>query len=136
MKNINITNKNDYIKILDFLEKKTKYIELLQLIDDEESNLIIDKYSNLLISKKNVSNWIDSGAKGVVYKFDINLSDKKKIFGDLKSINSFFYNKFDSKIGEIVETTEFGYMNIAFFDLKGNLLFYTITHEGIAWINY
>lgn len=33
-----------------------------------------------------------------------------------------------------VETTDFGYQNIAFFNLQGELLFYTITHEGLAWI--
>lgn len=118
------------------MEKNTKYIELLQLIDDNESNFIIEKYNQLLITKKNVFNWNDSGAKGVVYKFDIKFSDKEKIFNDLRKINSFFYNTWDNKLGETVETTEFGYMNIAFFDSKGKLLFYTITHEGIAWIQH
>ena len=136
MKIIKITNKNDYIQILNFLEKNTKYIELLQLIDDNESNFIIEKYNQLLITKKNVFNWNDSGAKGVVYKFDIKFSDKEKIFNDLRKINSFFYNTWDNKLGETVETTEFVYMNIAFFDSKGKLLFYTITHEGIAWIQH
>ena len=66
----------------------------------------------------------------------INSSVPLKIFNDLRKINSFFYNTWDNKLGETVETTEFGYMNIAFFDSKGKLLFYTITHEGIAWIQH
>ena len=54
----------------------------------------------------------------------------------MRKINSFLYNTWNNKLGETVETTEFGYMNIAFFDSKGKLLFYTITHEGIAWIQH
>ncbi|KAF1296574.1 hypothetical protein BAU15_14625 [Enterococcus sp. JM4C] len=134
MKLTKITNKNDYMKILNFLEKQTKYIEILQLMDDNQPNFIIEKYRAILVTQKTVSNWNDTGAKGLLYKFDLNLAEKERIFKDLKKIDPFFYNKFDIRLGETVENTDFGYANIAFFDIKGKLVFYTITHEGLAWI--
>ena len=101
MKIIKITNKNDYIQILNFLEKSTKYIELLQLIDDNESNFIIEKYNQLLITKKNVFNWNDSGAKGVVYKFDIKFSDKEKIFNATRRFHNYSKYYINSMISAI-----------------------------------
>lgn len=134
MENIRITTKADYFEIVNFLEKKTKYVELLRLLDDQESTIILNKYKYLLVTEKNVSNWNNSGAKGTLFKFDIDLVNRKKFFNDLRKIDSFFYNHFDVVLGSSVDTTEFGYMNIAFFDLNGKLLFYTSTHEGLAWI--
>ncbi|MGX7132501.1 hypothetical protein [Enterococcus massiliensis] len=43
MENIRITTKADYFEIVNFLEKKTKYVKLLRLLDDQESTIILNK---------------------------------------------------------------------------------------------
>lgn len=134
MKLVSIETKADYLKLLDYLEEKTKYVEVLRLLDDTESHFIIEKYRSRLVTEKKVSHWLDSGGKGTLFKFDFDLKSRRPFFADLRRSEPFFYNRVANFLGESFATTTFGYVNIAFFDLQGKLLFYTITHEGLAWL--
>ena len=131
---IEIKSIDRYYSILSKLENVTKYVELLKLVDDTEPNFLINKYNDILIVKKEITDWHNTGAKGTMFKFDMKLKNRKEFFSDLKKFDSFFYNIFDAQNGETVEITNFGYMNIAFFSMQGKFLFYTNTHEGLAWI--
>ena len=62
MKLVSIETKADYLKLLDYLEEKTKYVEVLRLLDDTESHFIIEKYrSRLVTEKKYRTGWILAG---------------------------------------------------------------------------
>lgn len=136
MNELKITTKLEYLNILKSLEKQTKYIEFLQPYDVlVENSIVTNVEDHYIIATKNVSNWNKSGAKGKLLKINVTNENKIKIFDMLKKFDSFFFNTFNMKYGETVEYTDFGLSNIAFFNIKGELLFYTITHEGLAFID-
>lgn len=90
MKQIKLMNKKDYLRVLTFLEDKTKYIELLQLLGDENESAFLEQHKEQLISQKYVSNWLDSGSKGLLSKFDFSLHTKKEFFQKLREADAFF----------------------------------------------
>lgn len=131
MKNSHI----DYLSLINVLEKHTKYVEFLQLIGDEEIHELVLKYKEYIITKKTVTNWLNTGGKGILYKLDIPLNIKSSFFDDLRQYNDFFYIKINSKLGEFIEYSDFGINNMAIFNMNGELIFYTIPHEGYIWKN-
>lgn len=123
---------NDYINILNKLKSKTKYIEIV-LIDEKETNELIENFKNDIISTKIVSKWwgTETSAKNKLIK--VNATDK--LFDYLEKFET-FCKYYTSKIkGDYSEITDFGYDDIAFYDEKDNLLLCTTTHEGYILID-
>lgn len=121
-----LNNHNEYLKVINKLEDKTKYIEIV-LINESEDNELIDQIKDNIISTKKVSKWwgTKTFSKNNLYK----IKTSKKLFDLLKEYET-FCKYFESDNGDYVETTDFGFDDIAFYDKNGNLLLYTTTREG------
>lgn len=120
-----LNNHNEYLKVIKQLEKKSKYMEYA-LIDKDDMNLI-NNFENLIISVKSKKSWCGttSKSKTKVYK----LKAEKEIFEYLIQFETFC--KFNNNGNEdMVQYTDFGINDIAFFDDSEMPLFFTVTHEG------
>ncbi len=124
-----LNNHNEYSKILKQLENKTKFIEYV-LVDEEEKEFI-KRFENLIIAVNSKNKWwgTKSSGKSKIYK----LKATKEIF---KYLNQFetFCKYMISNQGDMVEETDFGINDIAFFDDKEMPLLFTTTHEGYITI--
>jgi len=132
-------NKNaKYIKILNALELKTKYIEIV-LIDEKETNDLVERFKNDIISTKIVSEWW--GTETVAKNKLIKIKASKELFDYLKQFETFCkYYEYGSTIksflrGDYSKITDFGYDDIAFYDEKEQILLCTTTHEGYIAID-
>ncbi|MBD8026398.1 hypothetical protein H9636_06970 [Ureibacillus sp. Re31] len=137
MNEVLIYTREDFIKILTLLKNKTKYIELVIPYGDNENDDLVQFLEPYLTTKKKVKSWTGTKTKGkssTMYKYEYNEQDEKKILKFLHNYSSFFFHIKDSDgFYNEVKLTEFGDKDIAFFDQKGNCLFYTTTHEGLAY---
>lgn len=126
-----LNNHNKYLKVINKLEDKTEYIEIV-LIDESEDNELIDQIKDDIISTKKVSKWwgTKTFAKNNLYK----IKTSKKLFYLLKKYET-FCKYFESDNGDYAETTDFGFDDIAFYDKDGNFLLYTTTHEGYITVS-
>lgn len=121
----------DYIKILNALELKSKYIEIV-LIDEKKTNDLIESFRDSIILTKIVSKWwgTETRAKNKL----IRLEASKELFKYLAQFETFCkYYVFHDK-GDYSEITNFGVDDIAFYDKKDIPLLYTTTHEGYILI--
>lgn len=134
-----LNNHKEYIKILDKIENKCKYIEIV-ILDGRKSNELIDKFSDDILEVKKVSEWW--GTKiigGSNYLYKINYS--KEIFECLRNFQTFcIYYEHESndenfKRGYHFEITDFGIDDIAFYDKNDTCLLCTTTHEGYIYVN-
>lgn len=134
-----LNNHNEYIEILDKIENKCKYIEMV-ILDGRKSNELIDKFNDTILEVKKVSEWW--GTKiigGSNYLYKINYS--KEIFEYLRNFETFckYYeyrsNNESIKIGDYAEITDFGIDDIAFYDKNDICLLCTTTHEGYISVN-
>ena len=127
-----LNNHKKYIKVLKKLEEKTKYIEIV-LIDEKETNDLVEKFKQNIISTELVSSWwgTETEAKNKLVK--INAS--KELFEYLQKFETFC--KYHTSIfrGDHSETTDFGYDDIAFYNENDEMLLCTTTHEGYIMIN-
>ena len=127
-----LNNHKKYIKVLKKLEEKTKYIEIV-LIDEKETNDLVENLKKDIISTKIVSKWwgTETEAKNKLVK--INAS--KELFEYLRNFETFC--KYYTSIfrGDYSETTDFGYDDIAFYNENDEMLLCTTTHEGYIMIN-
>jgi len=127
-----------YIKILNALELKTKYIEIV-LIDEKETNDLVERFKNDIISTKIVSEWW--GTETVAKNKLIKIKSSRELFEYLKRFETFCkYYEYGSTIksflrGDYSEITDFGYDDIAFYDEKEQILLCTTTHEGYITID-
>ncbi len=135
---ISIMNHDDYIKILDLIRKNTEFIVIVQTLGYDKEDKIIAKANELmrLIKTEKVNRWFGSlthGKKGLQYTFE----KDRKFFFYLKEFESFFIDVIDKNTNYFsVKATDFNTNDdIAFHDKDKNLLFYTTTHEGYAYIN-
>ena len=124
-----LNNHNEYLQIINQLENKCKYIEYVLVNEDEIK--FIEKFENFIISLEQKNKWwgTKSSKKNKVYK----LKSSNEIFKYLKQLETFCKYTF-SKDGDIVEDTDFGINDIAFFDDKEMPLLFTTTHEGYITI--
>ena len=124
-----LNNHNEYLQIIDKLENKCKYIEYVLINEDETK--FIDKFENFIISVDLKSQWwgTKSSQKNKVYK----INSSKEIFKYLKQFETFCKYSSSDK-GDIVEDTDFGINDVAFFDDKDTPLLFTTTHEGYVTI--
>ncbi len=124
-----LNNHNEYLEVIKQLEKKCKNIEYV-LVNEDETELI-EKFKNFIISLKSKNKWwgTKSSKKSKIYI----IKSSKEIFNYLKRFET-FCKYITLNDGDIVEETEFGINDIAFFDDKEIPLLFTTTHEGYITI--
>ena len=117
-------NEHDkYIKMLDRLKRKCKYIDIT-LIDNKERNVITEKFKEDIIYYKKRNNNI------------VRLKTTDEFFNYLKRFETFckYYISENLGVSDKVEYTDFGLDDIAFYDDNETPLLSTETHEGIILI--
>lgn len=132
---VNISNHQDYLNILNTIRKETEKIIIVQIDGYDKHDTIVNTAKSMMALEKQetVSKWIGTVAKGrkaVQYTFIKN----RDFFAYLSKFEAFFIAR-DTANGYAVTDADFGYDDIAFLDSKGELLFYTTTHEGYAYLN-
>jgi len=128
-----LNNHEDYIKILNKIEQKCKYIEIV-VIDKKEGNELVDNFNSDILEKRKVSKWWGTETKSVnnLYK----IKSTNELFDYLRKYETFckYYeygsNQESLTRGDYSEVTNFGYDDIAFYDENNNYLLFTTTHEG------
>ena len=130
----------EFLKVLDKLEERCKYIEIV-VLDERESNELIDKFKSSIILRKKVTSWwgqelyynnnLEKVNRGNwLYK----IKPSKEFFVCLREYETFckYYEKYDEEYNDYVgvqEGTDFGIDDISFFDDDEVPLFFTTTHE-------
>ena len=133
-----LNNHEEYINVLDKIEIKCKYIEVV-VIDGRKSNELIDKFKDDILNIKKVSKWWGTQTRGSNYLYRINSS--KEIFEYLRNFETFckYYeygsNNESLRRGDYSEITDFGLDDIAFYDNNNDCLLCTTTHEGYIAAN-
>ena len=133
-----LNNHKEYINILDKIEFKCKYIEIV-VIDGRKSNELIDKFSDDILDIKKVKKWWGTETRVSNYLYKINSSEE--IFEYLRNFETFckYYeygsNNESLRRGDYSEITDFGLDDIAFYDKYNICLLCTTTHEGYIVIN-
>lgn len=133
-----LNNHKEYIKILDIIESKCKYIEIV-IIDGRKSNELVDKFSSDILDRKKVSKWWGTETSGSNNLYRI--SSSRKIFEYLRNFETFCkYYEYGSngeslRRGDYCVITDFGLDDIAFYDKNDKILLFTTTHEGYISIN-
>lgn len=124
-----LNNHNEYLKIIKQLENKCNYIEYA-LVNEEETKFI-EQFNDSILSLELRNKWYGtkSSQKNKVYK----IKSSKEIFRYLKQFETFCKYTVSNN-DDIVEETDFGINDIAFFDDKETPLLFTTTHEGYITI--
>lgn len=147
----------EYLKVLDKLEDRCKYIEIV-VLDGRESNKIVDSFKNSIILRKKVTSWLGTGLcvkEGKIYDYSneykfhervvsnwlYQIKSSKELFRFLRNYETFckyyFAKKYSKDFGnyvDIQEKTDFGIDDIAFFDEREIPLLCTTTHECFIMI--
>lgn len=92
MREITFATKKDYLAVINFLEKQTKYVEIVVSWDDTPNSLLLTNFGDSLVTIKDISHWLETGTKGTLYKYALSLERKKAYFQQLRKFDSFFYN--------------------------------------------
>lgn len=143
MKLIDYTGKlNDhekYIKIIDKLQKECKYVEVV-ILDERDSNELINKFKKDIILSKKVSKWFGTETSQVNNLYRIKATIE--LFKYLKKYETFckYFSLEEVENNEnfkedYFEITDFGIDDIAFYDENDEYLLYTTTHEGFITIS-
>ena len=133
-----LNNHEEYIKVLNKIEQKCKYIEIV-IIDGRKSNELVDNFSSDILDIKKVSKWWGTEIESVNNLYRIKAT--KEFFTYLTKYETFckYYEYGSSKEsftrGDYSEITNFGYDDIAFYDENDNYILFTTTHEGNIAIN-
>ena len=127
----NLNSHEQYIKTLKALESKTKYIEIV-LIDEKETNELVDKFKKDIILEKKVSEWWGTitAAKNKL----IRIEASKEFFQYLETFETFCKYHVSRSRGDHSSETNFGDDDIVFYDENNSMLLYTTTHEGYITI--
>ena len=126
-----LNNHEDYLKMLDILEKKSNYIGI---IDEHE---ITKKFKKDIFKVERSSSWWTEETSCVETIYYIKASSE--LFEFLRQYETFcktiiYKNKFFNYETLQGETTDFGVDDIAFFDSGDNILLATVTHEGFIYV--
>ena len=133
-----LNNHEEYIKILNKIEIKCKYIEIV-IVDGRENNELVEKFNIDILETKKTSKWWGTEIKSLNNLYKIKAT--KEFFTYLKKYETFckYYeygsNKESLLRGDYSEVTNFGYDDIAFYDENDNYILFTTTHEGNIAIN-
>ena len=127
-----LNNHDDYIQILNKLEQKCSYIEVV-ILDKRKSNELVEEFKHDIIETKKVSKWwgTETKSQNNLYK----IKSSKGLFEYLSKYETFCKYIENEKKGDYPEATDFGIDDIAFYDEFNNYLLYTTTHEGEIIIN-
>lgn len=131
---VELTSREQYLQLLAGLRQRTAYIALVQINDEDAQEAVLAKALDCmqLVEKKYVGKWLGTVRKGRKAPYYLFRADKR-FFSFLKEFPSFFFNRKDAWGCDDIEETAFGQDDIAFFDEKQKVLFYTTTHEGYAY---
>ena len=129
-----IKSRSQYLDILNTIQKDTAKIIIVQIDGEDIEDPIVKNAKEMMILEKQeiVSKWfgtIAPGRKAVRYTFLKN----REFFVYLSSFESFFIVLSENPF--VANLTDFGIDDIAFSDNNGDLLFFTTTHEGYAYLN-
>ena len=119
-----------YNKILDLIEDRCNYIEIV-LISNRKNNELAELFKKDIILKENVSKWwgTESTGKHILYR----IKSSKELFAKLRQYET-LCKYYESDNGDYSKTTSFGQDDIAFFDDKEEPLLFTTTHEGYIYL--
>ncbi len=133
MENIRLTSREQHLKLLDALEKRTRTIEIVQICGEDLDEPLIRAAMPFLIKKELVNKWHGTkcGGRGAP-RFTIRAA--KAFFAHLRKYEGFFRNLTNENGLDDFRETDFGLDDIAFLDSGGAVLFFTTTHEGYAYI--
>lgn len=133
-----LNDNESYLKILDKIEKKCEFIEIV-ILDGKKSNKLVDKFSDEIIDTSKVSLWWGTKTNGSNYLYRINSS--KELFEYLRTFETFCkyyeYGTTEESLrrGDYSVDTDFGIDDIAFYDKAGDCLLCTTTHEGYIFVS-
>ncbi len=131
---IDLETHSQYLDILNTIKDDTERIILVQIDGEDAKDPIVNTAKEMMILEKQeiVCEWfgtITLGREAVQYTF----LKSQEFFDYLSSFEAFFIVLSENPYS--VNTTDFGFDDIAFLDKNGDLLFYTTTHEGYAYLN-
>lgn len=121
----NVNQHEEYLELLKILEEKCQMIEYT-IINDEDLELI-ERFKEEILSVNSKRKWwgTKSSKERQVYK----IKSSSEVFRYLRQFETFC--KFDiSQEGDIIQETDFGINDIAFFGNQELPLLFTTTHEG------
>ena len=126
-----LNNHEDYLKILNILEKKSDFIGIAG------KHEITDIFKNDIIKIEKSSSWWTEETSYEEYIYYIKASSE--LFDFLRKYETFcktivYKNKYFNYETLQGETTDFGVDDIAFFDSNYNILLATVTHEGFIYV--
>lgn len=116
-----LNNHEDYLRMLKILEPRCKFIGITS------DNEITRKFKKDIICTEKTNTWwgIETSYKEDIYYIKASC----ELFDHLRKYET-FCKTIQSIHGDIVEETDFGSDDIAFFDKDNNILLRTNTHEG------
>ena len=128
-----LNDHEEYLKILEKLKARSKYIEIV-IIFEKENNSLVDEFRNDIIFSKKVSKWWGTETSAVNSLYRIKTSDK--LFEYLAKYETFckYLVADDEYYYDRQLTTDFGRDDIAFFDDNDIPLLFTTTHESYIYI--
>ena len=136
-----LNDHESYLDILNRIDKKCEYIEVV-ILDEKESNDLIEKFRNDIISVKKVKEWWGTEVVSLEpCNYLYRLKYSKKLYNYLSKFETFCKyfeygtTKKSLEYGDYREITDFGVDDIAFYDQNGNYLLWTTTHEGYILVN-
>ena len=123
-----------YLDILNTIRKDTEKIVIVQVCGKDDSDVVVNTAKEMMTLEKTefVNEWfgtVQEGEAAAQYTF----LKKRDFFDFLSSFEAFFI--VTSLCPYEVKRTDFGLDDIAFLDRSGEVLFYTTTHEGYAYLN-
>ncbi len=121
-----LNNHEDYLKMLNILEKKTSYIGITS---DHE---IIDEFKDDIFQIEESNTWwgIETSYKEELYY----IKASKRLFTYLTKYETFCKTLVNKWGGLYADETDFGTSDIAFFKNDDTLLLRTNTHEGFIFV--
>ena len=128
-----LNSHEQYLKILNKIETKCNYIEIV-ILDGRKSNELVDEFSSDIIDIKKVSKWWGTETSAVNNLYRIKTSDKLCEY--LAKYDTFckYLVADDEYYYDRQLTTDFGRDDIAFFDDNDIPLLFTTTHESYIYI--
>lgn len=131
---ITLKSRSQYLDILNTIRNDTAKIIIVQIDGEDKKDPIVNKAKEMMTLEKQeiVCKWFGTIAPGraaVRYTF----LKKREFFDYLSSFESFFIVLSEKPYR--VKKTDFGFDDIAFSDNNGELLLFTTTHEGYAYLN-
>lgn len=122
-----LNDHKEYLRMLDILEDNSSFIGITS------GHELIDLFKNDIIKEEKTDIWWgNASSKEETIYF---IKSSKELFNSLRKYETFCKMIFKDDGTFYNETTDFGISDIAFFDERGKLLLYTVTHEGFISVD-